>query len=83
MATALLLFASVYAIGVLGFGRLVGALAAVVLGCAGIIVVAGTELLPDLPATALFTAAVALTIAATRRAAPVPAADLARRRSAC
>ncbi|MDN3359841.1 glycosyltransferase family 39 protein [Actinomadura sp. DC4] len=63
VAAALLLFASVYAIGVLWFGRLVGALSAGVLGCAGIVVVAGTELLPDLPATALFTAAVALTIA--------------------
>ena len=63
MATALLLFASVYAIGVLWFGRLVGALSAAVLGCVGVIVVGGTELLPDLPATALFTAAVALTIA--------------------
>jgi hypothetical protein len=63
VAAALLLFASVYAIGVLWFGRLVGALSAAVLGCVGIIVVGGTELLPDLPATALFTAAVALTIA--------------------
>jgi hypothetical protein len=63
VATALLLFASVYAIGCMLFGRLVGALSAGVLGCVGIVVVAGTELLPDLPATALFTAAVALTIA--------------------
>jgi Dolichyl-phosphate-mannose-protein mannosyltransferase len=63
VAAALLLFASVYAIGCMTFGRLVGALSAAVLGCAGIVVVAGTELLPDLPATALFTAAVALTIA--------------------
>jgi dolichyl-phosphate-mannose-protein mannosyltransferase len=63
VAAALLLFASVYAIGVLWSGRLVGALSAGVLGCLGIVVVAGTELLPDLPATALFTGAVALTIA--------------------
>ncbi|GAA4501922.1 hypothetical protein GCM10023191_052710 [Actinoallomurus oryzae] len=63
VAAALLLFASVYAIGCLLFGRLVGALSAAVLGCVGIVVVAGTELLPDLPATALFTAAVALTVA--------------------
>ncbi|MGH3380115.1 MAG: ArnT family glycosyltransferase, partial [Actinoallomurus sp.] len=63
VVTALLLFAAVYAIGCMLFGRLVGALSAAVLGCAGIVVVAGTELLPDLPATALFTAAVALTIA--------------------
>jgi hypothetical protein len=63
VASGLLLFASVYAIGCMLFGRLVGALSAVVLGCMGLIVVAGTELLPDLPATAMFTAAVALTIA--------------------
>ncbi|GLY75974.1 glycosyltransferase family 39 protein [Actinoallomurus iriomotensis] len=63
VAAALLLFASVYAIGCMLFGRLVGVLSAGVLGCVGIVVVAGTELLPDLPATALFTAAVALTIA--------------------
>jgi hypothetical protein len=62
VASALLLFASVYAIGCVRFGRLVGALSALVLGCVGLVVVAGTELLPDLPATALFTAAVALTI---------------------
>ncbi|MCW2864271.1 MAG: hypothetical protein JWP48_5979 [Actinoallomurus sp.] len=63
VASGLLLFASVYAIGCMLFGRVVGALSAVVLGFMGIIVVAGTELLPDLPATAMFTAAVALTIA--------------------
>ena len=63
VAAALLLFASVYAIGCLMFGRLVGALSAVVLAGIGIIVVAGTELLPDLPATALFTTAIALTVA--------------------
>jgi hypothetical protein len=63
VASGLLLFASVYAIGYMLFGRLVGALSAVVLGCMGLIVVAGTELLPDLPATAMFTAAVAVTIA--------------------
>jgi hypothetical protein len=63
VVSGLLLFASVYAIGCMLFGRLVGALSAVVLGCMGLIVVAGTELLPDLPATAMFTAAVALTIA--------------------
>jgi 4-amino-4-deoxy-L-arabinose transferase-like glycosyltransferase len=63
VVTALLLFGSVYAIGRMLFGRLVGAASAVVLGCVGILVVAGTELLPDLPATALFTAAVALTVA--------------------
>jgi hypothetical protein len=61
--SGLLMFASVYAIGCMLFGRLVGALSAVVLGCMGLIVVAGTELLPDLPAAAMFTAAVALTIA--------------------
>lgn len=66
VAAALLLFASVYAIGRLLFGRLVGAVSAVVLGCAGIVVVAGTELLPDLPATALFTAAAALAVALRR-----------------
>ncbi|MEV5703859.1 glycosyltransferase family 39 protein [Actinoallomurus sp. NPDC052274] len=66
VAAALLLFGSVYAIGRLLFGRLVGAVSAVVLGCVGIVVVAGTELLPDLPATALFTAAVALTVALRR-----------------
>ncbi|GAB3973436.1 hypothetical protein GCM10029978_052780 [Actinoallomurus acanthiterrae] len=63
VAAALLLFASVYAIGRMLFNRLVGAVSAVVLACVGIVVVAGTELLPDLPATALFTAAVALTVA--------------------
>jgi hypothetical protein len=62
VAAALLLFASVYAIGCMMFGRLVGALSAAVLGCVGLVIVAGTELLPDLPATALFTAAVALTV---------------------
>lgn len=70
IATALLLFASVYAIGVMWFGRLVGALSAAVLGCVGIVLVAGTELLPDLPATALFTAAVALTVAVRERLLP-------------
>ncbi|GAA4623276.1 hypothetical protein GCM10023196_018830 [Actinoallomurus vinaceus] len=63
VAAALLLFASVYAIGRMLFDRLVGAVSAVVLACVGIVVVAGTELLPDLPATALFTAAVALAVA--------------------
>jgi 4-amino-4-deoxy-L-arabinose transferase-like glycosyltransferase len=63
VVASLLLFASVYAIGCMLFGRLVGALSATVLGCVGVVVVAGTELLPDLPATALFTAAVALTVA--------------------
>src|SRR4051794_4688453 len=66
VATALLLFASVYAIGRMTAGRLVGALSAVVLACLGPIVVAGTELLPDLPATALFTAAVAIALAVRR-----------------
>jgi Dolichyl-phosphate-mannose-protein mannosyltransferase len=70
VAAALLLFASVYAIGRMLFGRLVGAVSAAVLGCAGIVVVAGTELLPDLPATALFTAAVALTVAIRRGLLP-------------
>lgn len=68
IAAALLLFASVYALGVLLFGRTVGAVAAVVLGCVGPVLVAGTELLPDLPATALFTAAVALAVAIRRGA---------------
>ncbi len=62
VAAALLLFASVYAIGCVMFDRVVGALSATVLALIGIIVVAGTELLPDLPATALFTAAIALTV---------------------
>jgi 4-amino-4-deoxy-L-arabinose transferase-like glycosyltransferase len=66
VAAALLLFGSVYAIGRMMFGRLVGAVSAVVLGCVGLVVVAGTELLPDLPATALFTAAIALTVALRR-----------------
>jgi hypothetical protein len=65
--SGLLLVASVYAIGRLLFGRLVGALSAVALGCMGTIVVAGTELLPDLPGTALFTAAVALVIVVRER----------------
>lgn len=67
VAAALLLFVSVYAIGRMMFGRLVGALSAAVLGCVGLIVVAGTELLPDLPATALFTTAVAIAVAIRQR----------------
>jgi 4-amino-4-deoxy-L-arabinose transferase-like glycosyltransferase len=63
VASGLVLFASVYAIGCMLFGRVVGVLSAVVLGLMGTILVGGTELLPDLPATAMFTAAVALTIA--------------------
>lgn len=67
VASALLLFGSVYAIGRMLFGRLVGVLSACLLAGIGIIVVAGTELLPDLPATAMFTAAVAVLIALRRR----------------
>ncbi len=67
IATALLLFAAVYTIGRMMFGHVVGALSAAVLACAGVVVVAGTELLPDLPATALFTAAVAIAVAIRQR----------------
>lgn len=67
VASALLLFGSVYAIGRMLFCRLVGVASACLLGGVGVLVVAGTELLPDLPATALFTAAVAVLIALRER----------------
>lgn len=67
VAAGLLLMVSVHAIGRMLFGRLVGLLSACVLGFTGVVVIAGTELLPDLPATALFTAAIAVLVALRRR----------------
>jgi hypothetical protein len=67
LLASLTLLLSTYAIGALMFSRAVGAGAAViVLACTPIFYDA-TELLPDLFATALFTAAVALAVAVRRR----------------
>jgi hypothetical protein len=77
---AAMLVLSVYALGVLWFGRLVGALAALVTVGNSIVFPDLTMPLPDLPATAHFTAAVAVA-AAVRGRRPWVAAT-GRRRSA-